>query len=697
MHSVDLFTLPLSDPMMIFLALVATVFIVPFLCRKLGFPEIVGLIAAGVLLGPHVLRVLEQDRIVELFGVVGIILLMFIAGLEIDAADFRRYRGRSFFFGFLTFTIPMLLGTAAGLWVLRMETAAAVLLASMFASHTLLSYPLASRLRITGDEAVGVTVGGTIITDIAALMVLAVVVAAHGGNLSPAMGILMGLSLAALVVFTLGLLPPAAAAIYDRLEKSGDLQFLFTLVVLFLCAVLAELAGVEPIIGAFLAGIAVGRHIPPISPLANRIEFFGNAVFIPTFLISVGMRVDPKAFISDGESLMVSAVMVVCVTAAKWAAAFIVQKTSGWSSSRRSVVFGLSVTQAAATLAAVLVGHRVGIFGDAVLNGTIVMILATVILGAVAVQSGGSRMAAEAPPASRGRGKRRILLGVAKEESAERLLDLALLLEDGEGTPEIRGVSVVPPAAISDETAAEVEKRLRPLTEKAAAAGSFLDGATRVDQEAARGLANAAREYRASDILIGWRRRNSFFDRGTRDIMEALEALSPERIMAARLSGPLGTLRMVELLLPGGVETDEDFRGCILICKLLARRVQGTLRCVGRRPALDRVRELMDEEPSFTGIAYIETKTGTAAAAASAERLLTVAVLPRRNTSSWTEETAALTAMIDKKLTDRDVLALFPRSAVPTGETPQQTGLMGILSRLASKMPAGSFWSKGAS
>ena len=685
MHTHAIFSIPLADPLVIFLVLMTAVFTVPYVCRKLGFPEIVGLILVGVALGPHVLGVLERDRVIELFGSVGILFLMFIAGLEIDGNDFRRYRMRSLWFGFLTFSIPMVLGTAAGLYVLRLEVLAAVLLASMFASHTLLSYPLASRLRITGDEAVGVAVGGTIITDVAALMVLAVVAAAKTGGLGPAMALRMGLSLVALVVVTLGILPRLAGIVYDRLEREGDLLFLFTLVVLFLSGVLAELAGVEPIIGAFLAGIAVGRHIPPISPLANRLEFFGNAIFVPTFLISVGMLVDPRAFVADRTSLIVAVTMSACVLVTKWLAAFVVQKTYRWSRERRTVVFGLSVAQAAATLAAVLVGYRLEIFDEAVLNGTIVMILVTVVASSVAVQSGGHRMARgtgdEEHPAGE---RRRIVVGVANPDTAARALDLALMLRDEGSETALRAITVLPPAGATPALTEEAQKRLKEMSDRGAAAGAIVDATHRVDDSAARGLSLAAREFLATDIIIGWRDRRSLFDRRSREVMSDLADEAVERIFAARLNAPLGTLTAVEAIFLPNAEMSPDFEGCVAALKLIVRHAKARLVCRAREPVLALLREQLNTTPALSGVDYIESDPLRALAtpAIKAERNLLVFVAARRNEPAWSEEVNRVFGALEGKFHNRDALVIIPRAVEEHAVAPAQRGLLRAVARL---------------
>ncbi len=667
MHALELFTLPLSDPLLIFLILIASVLFVPMLARRLGFPDIMGLIVVGILLGPNVLGVLARDRVVELFGSVGIMFLMFIAGLEIDANDFRRYQGKSIIFGALTFCIPMLLGTGAGLWLLGMDIMAAVLLASMFASHTLLTYPLASKLKITGDEAVGVAVGGTIITDVAALLVLAVIAAMKQGEFGPGLAIRMSLSLAAFTAFELFLLPKLAGFVYHRLEKDGDFQFLFTLGVLFFSGVLGELAGVEPIIGAFLAGIAVGRHITPISPLANRLEFFGNAIFVPAFLLSVGMLVDPRAFVADARSIVVSAVMSVCVVVAKFAAAQLSRLLFKWKPYRGTVMFGLSVPQAAATLAAVLVGYNLGIFDDSVLNGTIVMILVSVLVGSAAVQAAGPRIARAREIEEPQPAERRILFGAVNPETAPRLLELALALK-GEGA--VKALTVLPVKATDRRNVLDATRLLDALAEKAAAASFGIDRAYRSDSSPVRGLANGASEYMASDVLIGWKRRKALFGNGGEAVVRELLASVDARVVAAKLEGPMGTIERVEAVFMDGALSASDFDACVTMLKRFVKAAKANLSCVGSDKALRVVEACMASSPALSGVAYRRAEAHKALARPPAwnERGVMVVVAPRPDASAWRDEGGRAIADADTRLKDREFIFLFPR--VP--EEPEQ-------------------------
>lgn len=679
MHLDELFALPLADPLLIFLILICAVLFVPLLARRLGFPDIVGLIAVGIVLGPKVLGVLERDRVIELFGAVGIMFLMFIAGLEIDANDFRRYRHRSFIFGALTFAIPMSLGTAAGLFVLDMNMMAAVLLASMFASHTLLTYPLASRLRITGDEAVGVAVGGTIITDVAALLVLAVVAAMRQGEFGPGMALRMSVSLALFTGFELFLLPKIVGAVYHRLERDGDFQFLFTLAVLFFSGVLAEVAGVEPIIGAFLAGIAVGPYIPPISPLANRLEFFGNAIFVPAFLISVGMLVDPRAFVADRRSILVSITMSVCVVAAKWLAAQFSRLLFKWSPARGAVMFGLSVPQAAATLAAVLVGYNLKIFDESVLNGTIVMILVSVMVGSAAVQYAGRRLAAERGDEVGIARERRVLIGVGKAESAGRLLELAMAIR-GEGR--LKALAVLPIGDTDPRSVAEAERKLRGLAEKASAAGLALERAHRADRSLASGLAHGAAEFLVGDLVIGWGERKSLFDTQHNQLLRELLAETDARVTAARLESALGMVERIELSVFDEAADAEDRDACVETVKSLARVSKAGMSVYGSAKALAAVRGTIEAIPTLSGVEYLEGDAHKAFVSGSKRpgQVLYAAIAPRPRNAAIGDAGKRLISEAGSKLKGRSFVMIFPGRR--DSSVAEARGLGGFVSRL---------------
>lgn len=359
------FSLPLKNPVLLFSLLLFIILFAPILLNKLRIPHLIGLIIAGAIIGPNGFNLIARDMSIILFGTVGLQYIMFLAGLEIDLAEFKKNSGKSLVFGLLTFSIPMTIGTLAGYYILEFSLPTSILLASMFASHTLIAYPIVSKLGVAKNRAVNVTVGGTMITDTLALLVLAVIAGMQVGEINQEFWIRLGVSVIVFGLVVMLIFPIIGRWFFKRFDDNIS-QYIFVLAMVFLGCTLAELAGIEAIIGAFLAGLALNRLIPHTSPLMNRIEFVGNALFIPFFLIGVGMLIDYKAFIKDWNTLQVAGIMTACAIVGKYIPAWITQKIFGYSRDERRLIFGLSNAQAAATLAAVLVGFNIIIGYDSV-------------------------------------------------------------------------------------------------------------------------------------------------------------------------------------------------------------------------------------------------------------------------------------------------------------------------------------------
>ena len=377
---------PVTDPTWIFFLVLIIILFAPMILGRLRIPHIIGMILAGVVVGKYGFNILERDSSFELFGKVGLYYIMFLAGLEMDMDDFKKNRTKGLVFGMFTFLIPMGLGIWSSMSMLNYGFLTSVLLASMYASHTLIAYPIISRYGLSRQRTVSITIGGTAVTVVLALMVLAVIGGMYKGE---DVGGLFWVLLVAKVVLLFGLiifLMPRISRWFFRTYEDAVMQFIFVLAMVFLGGGLMELVGMEGILGAFLAGLVLNRFVPHVSPLMNRLEFVGNALFIPYFLIGVGMIIDVRCLFTEGEALKVAVVMTVVATFSKWLAAWITQKIYGMKKVEGSLIFGLSNAQAAATLAAVLIGHGIimengeRLLNDDVLNGTVVMILFTCII-----------------------------------------------------------------------------------------------------------------------------------------------------------------------------------------------------------------------------------------------------------------------------------------------------------------------------
>lgn len=357
-HLMHEFELPLGNPVLIFSLILLIILLSPILLRKLNIPGIIGLIISGVIIGPYGLNILEKNSAVDLFSTIGLLYIMFIAGLELDMNQFKANRNKSLLFGFFTFIIPMTIGFPVCYYFLNYDFNASLLTASMFATHTLVAYPIVSKLGISKNQAVAVTVGGTILTDTAVLIILAVIIGNSEGNLNQEFWMKLGISLAIFSAIMFYLIPKIAKWFFSRLESEKHSHYIFVLAVVFFAAFLAEVAGVEPIIGAFVAGLALNKLIPQSSALMNRIEFIGNSLFIPFFLISVGMIVDISVITKGPTAIIVAATLTVVALFGKWFAALFTQLIFRYSSAQRQLIFGLSASHAAATLAIILVGYK---------------------------------------------------------------------------------------------------------------------------------------------------------------------------------------------------------------------------------------------------------------------------------------------------------------------------------------------------
>lgn len=352
-------TLPLKNPVLLFSLILFIILFAPILLNKVKIPHLIGLIIAGAIIGPNGLNLMLRDSSITLYGYVGLLYIMFLAGLEIDLAEFKKNKWRSLYFGALTFSIPMILGTLGGKYILGFPNTTSILLASMFASHTLIAYPIISKLGVNKNKAVNITVGGTMITDTAALLVLAAIVGmSKGADIGSEFWIKLSLSVIAFGLVVMFGFPIIGRWFFKKFDDNIS-QYIFVLAMVFMGGFMAEVAGIEAIIGAFLAGLALNKLIPYTSPLMNRIEFVGNALFIPIFLIGVGMLIDFKMFFKNWNTIFVAFVMIIIATVGKFLAAWITQKTFKFNVDERRLIFGLSNAQAAATLAAVLVGYNV--------------------------------------------------------------------------------------------------------------------------------------------------------------------------------------------------------------------------------------------------------------------------------------------------------------------------------------------------
>jgi Kef-type K+ transport system membrane component KefB len=580
LHALD-FSLPLGNPVLIFSLILFIILFAPIILNKFKIPHLIGLIIAGALIGPNGLNLMLRDSSIILFGTVGLLYIMFLAGLEIDMADFKKNSSKSLVFGLLTFIIPMGLGTAAGLYVLNFSLATSVLLASMFASHTLIAYPIVSKLGIAKNKAVNITVGGTMITDTLALLVLAVIAGMSTGELNDEFWIRLGISVVIFALIVMLLFPIIGRWFFKRFDDNIS-QYIFVLGMVFLGAFLAEAAGIEAIIGAFLAGLALNRLIPHTSPLMNRIEFVGNALFIPFFLIGVGMLIDYRAFIKDIETIKVAAVMTIIAISSKFFAAFITQKIYGYNADERRLIFGLSSAQAAATLAAVLVGYNiilnqseidvaalegeviepVRLLSESVLNGTILMILITCTVASFVAQKGAQNLAVLDDiddDNTENEATERILLPLSNVEDTSELINLSLALKSKKNVNGIYALNIIDNSKQDGVAEKQAHKILEKAAEEASAADVNLQELMRYDLNIVNGISSVVKEHKITDIILGLHKQKllseSFLGYTTESILSKTNATT----LIYKSVQPLSTVKRNVVIIPEKAEKEIGF------------------------------------------------------------------------------------------------------------------------------------------
>lgn len=573
--------LPLSDPVLKFLLILIIILSAPLLLNKLKIPHLLGLIIAGAVIGPNGLNLVLRDSSIILSGTAGLLYIMFLAGLEIDMNDFKKNSGRSLVFGMYTFVIPMGLGILAGLYLLNFSIETSILLASMFASHTLIAYPIVSKLGISKDKSVSITVGGTMITDILALLVLTIIVGLTTGQIGEHFWTQLSVSIVIFVLFIVLVFPLIGRWFFKRVQDSIS-QYIFVLVMVFLGAYLAELAGIESIIGSFLAGISLNRLIPRTSPLMHRIEFIGNSIFIPFFLIGVGMLIDYQAFFTNFETIKVGVIMIVVATAAKYAAAWFTQKTFRLSIDQRRIIFGLSNAQAAATLAAVMVGYNVilgetpqgqpiRLLNESVLNGTILMILVTCTIASFAAQKGAHNLAAAIIPDKEdqpGKQKERILIPISNEDTAEELISLSLATKSPKNVNQLYALNILDNQATQNT---QQQKKSRRLLENAAltaaATDTQLQELIRYDVNITNAILSVILEHNISDLILGLHKEKgiptSFLGRITEGILNHSDVTT----LIYKPTQPLSTMRRHLVVVPEKAEKEAGFTQWVIRIK----------------------------------------------------------------------------------------------------------------------------------
>lgn len=560
------FELPLQSPILIFSLILFIILLAPILLKKIRIPGIIGLIIAGIIIGPEGFNILQESKI-EIFSTIGLMYIMFIAGLELDMNQFKANRNKSLVFGFFTFAIPIAIGYPVyyyilGQWDDHITMEAALLTASMFATHTLVTYPIVSKLGLAKNVATSITVGATILTDTAVLILLAVILGSHEGGLSPEFWLQLVISIVLFSAFMFLVIPRVTRWFFRKFASEKHSHYVFVLAVVFLAAFLAEIAGLEGIIGAFFAGLTLNKLIPNSSTLMNRIEFIGNSLFIPFFFISVGMIVDMSVILQGPLALIIAGTLTIVALIGKYLAAWLTQKVFKFTKGQRGLIFGLSSAHAAATLAIIIVGHKAGIIDDNILNGTVILILVTCIIASFVTEKAAKEVIKDSEDdyeLNEAIASETILMPIANTHNIEKMLDFAVYVKDKNSNIPISILSVVPNNDEAEKKIIQAKESLESVLQEAQASETNVEVKATIDHNAASGIARTAREVMADLIFLGWPEKVGFLDKIIGDKMDSIISVTEKTLFVCNFNSPLIDQKRMFMVVPPNAEFEEGF------------------------------------------------------------------------------------------------------------------------------------------
>lgn len=664
------FHLPVTDPTWIFFLVLVIILFAPIVLERLRIPHIIGMILAGVVIGEHGFNILARDSSFELFGKVGLYYIMFLAGLEMNMEDFKSIRVKATVLGLLAFIFPLGIGIWTNLHLLGYSLATSVLLASMYASHTLIAYPIVIRYGINRQRAVSIAVGGTAVTDTLTLLVLAVVGGMYKGETSEMFWIWLVLKVVVLSVVIMYAFPRIGRWFFRR-YSDNVVQYIFVMAMVFLGAGLMEFVEMEGILGAFLAGLVLNRLIPHVSPLMSHLEFVGNALFIPYFLIGVGMLIDVNVLFGHIDSVKVAVVMIIVALLGKWIASWLTQKIYKMRALERELMFGLSNAQAAATLAAVLVGYNIilpngeRLLNEDVLNGTILLILVTCVVSSFITEHAAKRIAMDDAEVSdeKAQEKEKFLIPVANPETLESLMSLAMVVRDEKQPDNLVALNVINDNNGSVKQEMRGKRSLERAAQIAASTSVRLKTVSRFDLNITTGILHTAKEYEATNIIIGLHCKMSIVDSFFGNLTENLLKNTYLQVMVARFLIPVNTLRRIIVAVPPKAEFEHGFMKWITHMCRMSSRLGCRVHFYAHPQTLGYIRGYIQKKHKDTRVAYSELEdwddllllTGQV----NYDHLLVI-ISARRGSISYDSAFERLPMQISKYFNNNSIMLLYP-------------------------------------
>ncbi len=686
----------ITNPVLIFFIVLVIILFAPILLNKIKIPHIIGMIVAGVVVGPHGFNLLARDSSFEIFGQVGLLYLMFLAGLEIDMFHLKKNINKGFVFGIYTTFIPIAIGMIASVYILNVSWTTSLLLASMYASHTLIAYPVVSRFEITKSPVVLIAIVGTIFAVLGALLTLAIGVGIHRDGGFSILFLLRLFGYLAVYCLAILYIYPRVTRWFFKNYNDSVSQFVFVLALVFLAAWLAQVIGLEAVLGAFFAGLVLNRYIPNVSPLMSRIEFVGNALFIPYFLIGVGMLIN-LSVLSDLDTVWVTVNMIGIALLVKWLAAWAAQKTYHMEPCDRNLMFGLTTAHTAVALAVVMIGYNITLpdgthlLNENILNATIVMILITCGISSFITEQAATkikiRMVSELlKQDTNDTEKDNILIPVSNPITTPRLVELALMMRGAKRNHPIYALHV---RNEDTPTSVAIAQNTLNLAEKAAAAvDARIEPIERYDLNTVTGIVNAIMERHISEIILGMHQRTNLVDSFYGSKIDQLLKRTNKMVVVSRCFIPLNTITRIIIAVPAKAEFETGFKEWIIRVGNITKQIGCRAIFCAHPDTLPLIKGVIHTSNLDIRSEYKEIDEWGDFILMSNKILdddLLVMIGARRTSISFNSEMDNIPLFLSKYFSLNNILMVFPEQF---GETPQLTSFIDPLASDLNASPS---------
>lgn len=669
--------LHITDPTLIFFVVLLIVLFAPIIMSKLRIPHIIGLVLAGVLIGEHGLDILERDNSFELFGRVGLFYIMFLAGLEMDMESVKKNSRQFVVFGLLTCLVPLILTYVMSLTILGYSGRASFLLGCIMASNTLIAYPIVGRYGLHRNSSVMLSVGSSMISLFLALVMLAGLAATFNDNIGWLYWVHFVIKLVLFVVGSIVIIP-RLTRYFLRRYSDAVMQYIFIMAVMFISAAMSDLIGLEGIFGAFFSGLILNRYIPHVSPLMNRLEFIGNAIFIPYFLIGVGMLINLRIIVEEPDMLWIVLLIAFFGTFGKAVAAYLSSLLFRLPKAEGNMMFGLTSAHAAGAIAMVMVGMKLEVapgemlVDDQMLNGVVIMILVTCIVSTMMTQHAAKqiifreRSYSHSPVRSHlstDKDDEKMLICVKYPEIAPQLVYLSLLMRNQKLKRDLVALNVVYDDEQSQKAREDGLRLLEKLQQQASASEVRMQTQVRLASNIANGIKHAFREFACSEVIMGMHVHKNVSQKFWGEFIQSLYNGLNRQIILTRFEQPLSTLRLIQVAVPSRAEFEPGFhRWLERLCRF-AEQLDCRILFHGRNESLELIKAFIDHEHSSVRGEYKYmahwNELPTMAAGIEKDHLFVV-VTARKGTISYKAALDRLPDELTQYFSGTNLMIIFP-------------------------------------